>query len=370
MRRRATLLGLLLACSSQGELSEDAAVRDTGPDALDTDVGVEPDSGVADSGVADSGTDSGAMDVGVDEGTGDAESDAPAASEPFDLGPYWIAPGIEQTFRRSNGDVFGWYRFTEDSGGYAALYTDFLDQGTPGRLVSWEKTYPFGEGGRRTATTGLLWFADDGSVTEVGDWYNSTLCGDGDAFVAFGYQALDSSTPLGLIWSPPGGVRSEPSPEVEVRVLRQTCPGDAYVYNRFDAHSSVALIAHHETWQAPYGMDEGVWRAGAGRVYRDVIQLVLFHGTRSPDIKSGAVAPVRCGEELDSTYERAGLYRSFSNYETYAIEAYLARGVGYVHETVLFTESAGLAGGDNVCRGAIMGFEHEAAEAAWSWTLE
>ncbi len=370
---RLLALCLLFGCQDTDSEPVDAAA----PTEAGTDVTVDDASVDANANSRDANTPADAL---TDAEASDAPDSGPAL--PIDLRPYWTAAGSTQTFRRANGDVYGWYRFAEEEapGDFFNLYASFYDQRTPGRLVSWQKAYP-GADGPNTATYGLLWFGDDGYVTEVGDWYNASVeCGATDFFVPLGYRELDSPTNSGLTWSPPGGVVAELSPEREVRVFRRSCGANDYRYFGYDAYSAVRLVAHHDTWQAPYGRDaEGVWRAGAGRVYEDVVQLLFLHGTRSPAITRGEETPARCGPEtLDPAYGRAALYRSFSNYETYAIEAYLARDVGYVQEALLFTESDyfnvrapdGTVLVDNVCKGAIMGRDHETAEALWAATLD
>lgn len=327
------------------------------------------ESGASESGASESesaasesdASESGASESGTSE-TGDS-------LEPIDLTPYWARAGELQTYRKSQGELLGRYRFTEDPGdSFLPLYQQLYDQGHPGTLVSWQKEYPVGDS-FCTATYGLLWFGEDGSITEVGDWLAFEGC---TTYGAFGYRRLGTGENSGLIWSPAGGLGWSITPELEVDVLRQNTPGAEYLDHGYDAYSTVVLLDRLDSWTAPYG-DEGTpgqWVAGGGTTYFDVVHLVLYHGTRSPEIQSGVESPTRCGPEtLDPAYPRAQLSRSYADYESYAIELRLARDVGIVSEALLFTESD-FWGASAVCSGAVMGFDHDAAEQAWTWFLD
>ena len=298
-----------------------------------------------------------------------SESDTSDSLEPIDMTPYWARAGELQTYRKWNGALFGRYRFLEDnSEAFLPLYQQFYDQGYPGTLVSWQKEYPSGNS-FCTATYGMLWFGDDQSIVEVGDWLAFEGC---MTYGAFGYRRLGQPENSGLTWSPAGGLGWVLPPEFEVDVIRQNTVGGAYVDNGYDAYSTVVMLEHEATWTAPYG-DEGMpgqWAAGAGTTYSDVVRLVFYHGTRSPEIQSGVASPTRCGpDSMDADWPRSQLYRPYADYESYAIELRLARDVGIVSEALLFTESD-YWGAQFVCTGAVMGFEHEAAEQAWTWYLD
>jgi hypothetical protein len=343
------LLSLLAtACAGQTAEQRDAAAdarRDVGADAY------------SDFGRADQAS--------IDTRHGDPEAGVP---KPIDTRPYWARAGLLQTYRRWDGSIYGRYRFTERaSGPLFDLYQQFYKQVHPGALVSWEKQYPAEGGGYCTPTYGLLWLGDDASVTEVGDWWAKGGCKPDRAF---GYRSFDGTQNLGLTWSPPGGLTAVLSPDVEVRVYAQATPGAYYLDTDWDAFSSVVLRKSHASWTAPYGTDaSGKWVAGAGATYSDVLQLVLYHGRRSKELREGLVAPTRCTAQLDPAYPRAALYRPFKTYNTYAIELYLARGIGIVAEVLLFNETDHW-GKENICKGAIMGQDHATMERIWSSTLD
>lgn len=344
---------LATACAGQSAEQRDAAAE-LAPDAR-RDVGGDSFGDVGRADQASTDTRHGDLEAGV--------------ATPIDTRPYWVHTGLLQTYRRWDGSIYGRYRFTAHaSGPFFDLYQQLYDQGHPGSLVSWEKQYPATGGGYCTPTYGQLWLGDDASVTEVGDW----LAGDGcTPDRAFGYRSFDGMQNLGLTWSPPVGLTTTLSPDVEVRVYTQATPGAYYLDNGYDAYSSVVLHKAHASWTAPYGKDAaGKWVAGAGATYGDVLQLVFYHGTRSPELRDGLVAPTRCsGQDLDPAWPRAALYRSFKNYNSYAIELYLARGIGIVAEALLFSESD-YWGAANVCKGAIMGQDHPSAERAWMSNLD
>ena len=288
---------------------------------------------------------------------------------PVNIQPYWARSGKLQTYRRSDGSVYSYFRFTtHTSGPFMDLYRSVYDQGTPGSLVTWQKTYPKGSS-YCTPTYGMLWFGqNDASVIEVGDWFAGDGCNPDRAF---GYRDFGGTRNVGLTWSPPGGVPREISIDQQVRAYTQSLPDTAYKWNGYDVYSSVVLLGHYDTWTAPYGRDSaGVWRAGAGKTYNDVVHIVLYHGTRSPEQRAGTAQPTRCGPaHVDPAWPRAALYRPFPTYQSYAIELHLARGIGVVKESLLFNESS-YWGEQNVCRGNIMGYDHDAAEKAWAAYLD
>jgi hypothetical protein len=318
-------------------------------------------------------------DVGLDAGTSEdatihtadarEEEDAYASADagppaPLDLRPYFAHRGARQTYRTHGGALYGHYVFAEASADFRTLYDNLLDQRHPGRLLTWQKIYdaPRPE---CTATYGLLWLGDDWSVTEVGDWYANDGC---TPSVAFGYQ--QAGRPSGIFWSPAGGLETTVSPRVDVDVFRQLESGTPYTDSGYDAHSAVVLLEHLPTWTSPVGRSGGSWAAGNGRTYTDVLRVLFYHGTRSPEIIAGTRAPRRCeATTYDATSPLGRLYRSFDNYETYAIELTLARDVGIVREALAYTESD-YWGASNVCRGAYMGMDAEAAARTWGAYLD
>jgi len=293
-----------------------------------------------------------------------SEDDSGVAPSPIDLRPYFATGGARQTYRAHSSALYGHYVFSEGSSDLQRLYDSLLDQGHPGRLLSWQKIYdsPRPE---CTATYGLLWLGDDLSVTEVGDWFANDGC---TPDVAFGYRA--DGRPSGLFWSPVGGLGTTPSPRVDVDVFRQSLPGDPYADSGYDAHSSVVMLEQLATWTAPVGRRGGAWAEGNGRTYSDVVRVLFYHGTRSPEIIRGTVMPRRCSaSDYDASSPLGRLYRSFGDFESYAIELTLARGVGIVREALAYTESA-YWGAGNVCRGAYMGFDADAAARTWAAYLD
>lgn len=285
----------------------------------------------------------------------------------MDLRDYIPRAGVPQNYVRYDGSPFGTYVFTQSNGmgAFDDLYRSFFDLGTPGVLVSWQKLY-----GQCLATYAQLWLGNDASVTEVGDWFASTGCGPD---VAFGYRTAEGQN-TGLSWSPPGGVGPVAHAVLDFHVYRQNAPGLAYADGGYQAYSRVHVRARHASFTPRFGRDgQGQWREGSGTPFTDVVEVVMHHGTRSPAMTDGTTAPQRCtpGVDFDPADPRAALYQSQPTYESYAMQLFLARGVGIVQEALLFTENDywDTPTTDSTCHGAIMGSD-PAAQLAWQWFLD
>jgi len=220
-----------------------------------------------------------------------------------------------------------------------ALYTSYYDITKPGYTYMWRKEY-MTNGSWCTATYAVLRMGDDKSVTEVGDWFASSPCTPN---VLFGYKtALGVNT--GLSWSGPSGLSAAPV-IAEMDVWRQNTPGAAYTNSGSKAYSKTGLIEHLDTYTVPYGRDEfGVWREGGGKTYTDVIHIVMYHGT-----KSATSAPIRCVGPVSAN---GVYYQSYKDYNSYAIEMWLAKDVGIIQENTPFIEDASFWGMSN-CTGDI-----------------
>lgn len=188
-----------------------------------------------------------------------------------------------------------------------------------------------------TSTYAVLFAGTDQSVYEVGDWLASTPCTPN---VLLGYKS--NGSPTGLIWH-----LSDSNLETlaEMNVWRQNTPSSAYAYSGNQAYSKTGLVEHLETFTPKFGRLNGVWAEGNGTTYNDVVHMVLYHGTR----KDTNQVTVRCNAPLiaDGAY-----YQSFKNYNSYAIELWLAKGVGIVQERTTFIEDGSYFGTPN-CTGYI-----------------
>ncbi|MEI8258089.1 MAG: hypothetical protein WCJ30_20625 [Deltaproteobacteria bacterium] len=341
------------------------------PDAY-FDVIVAPDGLMADAPLdapldPDTGDSGPAPDAAVGTDSGSPPDTASPVVTPLDLRPYFASAGTTQRYRTADGRLYATYVFQPATSDFDLLYTSLMDQGTPGHLITWQKIYDSPHAGC-TATYAQLWMGDNRSVTEVGDWFATDGC---TPSIAFGYHTLDRSRPSGLTWSPTGGVNYTTSAPVEVSVFHQATPGAAYAPGGAEAYSDVVLLEHFDAWTAPVGRSAaGAWVAGEGRTYADVVRVLFYHGVRDAEIIAGARAPTRCTTaSYDPSSPNGRLYHSYSNYESYTIELYLARGHGIVREALGFTESS-YWGAANVCRGAFMGYDAAAAQTAWAAHLD
>jgi hypothetical protein len=191
------------------------------------------------------------------------------------------------------------------------------------------------------ATYGVLFMGDDGSITETGDWTVSNTACTPDTML--GYRKADGSN-TGLVWSSIGGLSNIPEIR-EMDVVRQNTPGAAITKSGSKAFSKTGLVEHLESYTVPYGRNaSGVWGVGSGRTYYDVIRIVMYHGT-----KNAVPSPVRCNGPISAS---GPYYQSYKDYSSYAIELYLAKGVGVIQENTPFIEDASYWGMSN-CNGDI-----------------
>jgi len=232
------------------------------------------------------------------------------------------------------------YTFKKAPSGFLGLYTGLMNLNKPGHHYTWQKEYLI-NGAWCTKTYAILFVGDDGSVTEVGDWLaQGASC---TPSVAFGYKD-SSGNPTGLVWAPAGGFLSSVVFR-EMDVHAQAYSGAAYSNTGHKAFSKTGVV------NVIPQMQIGQY------VFTDVLHLVMYHGTKSP-----APVPVRCNNspvKADGVY-----YQSFKDYNSYAIELWLAPGIGVVKESTPFIEDAAYWGLPN-CVGAI--FE---PSKSWVTTVE
>jgi hypothetical protein len=232
--------------------------------------------------------------------------------------------------RSANGAANAKYTFMPNPTGYQGLYDLLYDQNKDGSIYVWRKEYWHSTQWIK-ATDALLFFGDDKGVTEVGDWLPVTGGGR-----AFGYKK--SGSPTGLVWSPANGLGSGPYTN-EMDIFDQAASGAAYSDKGYDAYSRVGLIEHLDTYTPPFGRNsEGVWGEGNSKEYSDVVHLVMYHGTRS-----SSMLPVRC--EAPTIAAAGAYYQSYKDYNSYAIELWLAAGKGIIAECTPFIEDAAYWGG-------------------------
>lgn len=229
--------------------------------------------------------------------------------------------------------------------GMDGLYYGYLSlPGKTGSPYMWRKEYWTGTPAAwRTATYGVLFMGDDKSVTEVGDWTVSNVPFTPNT--AFGYKNQGTPVNTGLAWSGPGGLTATPV-IMEGDAWRQNTNGAAYAFSGSQVYSKTGLLEVLPTYTPPYGrVADGSWAAGAGKTYTDVIHLVMYHGTRT----GSSVVPVRCVGPIGAT---GAYYQSYKNYSGYAIELWLALGIGIIQENTPFIEDGSYWGMSN-CNGDI-----------------
>ena len=238
---------------------------------------------------------------------------------------------------KANGVPHARYTFSRAPDGFKPLFDAFLRVDKPGYHYVWRKEYFVSDLLWRTATYGIFQICDDGSVIEVGDWLH---LGNG-SFGVFGYRHDDGSN-AGLVWCPPGGLRGEPQFD-EMATISQEYSGAPLTQNGSRCYSESGLI------------DVIPRMTVGGRVYTDVAHLVMYHGVKIPGrepVKAGRLPLVANGV----------YYRNRSEWDEYAMELWLARGVGVIRERTPWIENASWWGLPDFC-GEIFG-------EAGSWTTE
>ncbi len=284
------------------------------------------------------------------------------AGSAYDPRRYWVAG--RELFVRANGTYFGAYIFQEHanlSESIGWVYNTYLNQGQSGKVMSWAKYYPTGNGGYCVPTYGILLLGDDQRVTETGDWFApaNDSC---NPSVPFGYRV--SGTPTGLFWAEPGGYVAQASPPTREMNVWRGETNSPFAQTNFDAFSRLVVVEHLDRFQPAYGRNNGsAWAKGNAAVYTDVIHLILYHGVRN----NSAPTLKRCGQGgLPGVQsQHSSLYVSQPGYESYAMELYLAAGKGIVQESLLFNELDYWDSGtqDNTCHGSIM----DGDASGWTW---
>lgn len=257
-----------------------------------------------------------------------------------DLREYFPASNTIK-LNRPNGNEHARYTFTASPQVFEGLYNAYYDLGTDGYHYSWRKEYKI-NGSWCTKTYGLLFMGDDKSITEVGDWMDRGSC---HPDVLFGYKsALNGGSNTGLLWSPAGGLTSDPT-TIEVFTAAQNAPNMAYSTNGWQAFSRVGLISELETYTPEFGRDSnGVWGEGNANTYTDVVHIVMYHGTKGPN-----TTPVRCEAPIAAN---GAYYQSYKDYNSYAIELWMAKGIGVIKEITTFIEDGSYWGKTN-CNGEV-----------------
>jgi hypothetical protein len=249
----------------------------------------------------------------------------------------------------ANGAENTRYTYRNAPAGYLPLYDQFLSLGKPGYHYSWKKEYLI-NGAWCTKTVAILFMGTDQSVTEVGDWLSQTGC---TGNVVFGYKTAAGAN-TGLLWSGAGGLTATPA-IAEMKTATQAAPGAAYATNGYAAYSKTGLIEALPTYTPPYGRNAaGIWGAGNAKTYTDVVHVVMYHGTRTP----APVTQIRCPNSPIAAH--GAYYQSFKDYNSYAIELYIAKGIGVIQETTPFIEDGAYWGVTN-CNGELFA-------AAYSWS--
>jgi hypothetical protein len=247
-------------------------------------------------------------------------------------------------YRKASGNSYAKYTFQPAPTPVDSLYYGYMNLNQAGHTYMWRKQYWKAEAWC-TETYAVLVFGDDGSIKETGDWMPSSVPCQPNTML--GYK--NSGVNYGLVWSPGGGL-SKLATIAEMDVFRQNTPGASVTDSGHDAYSKVGLVEHLESYTPPYGRcTDGTWGAGCGKTYYDVAHIVMYHGTRK-----AVPAPVRC---VGAVAAQGVYYQSYLNYNSYAIELYLARDKGIIQENTPYIEDAGFWPGLQNCTGDLFQYQ-------------
>lgn len=229
---------------------------------------------------------------------------------------------------KASGNVNTRYTFQKSpTNGLETVYSTYMNLGKAGAPFMWRKEY-WKNGAWCTATYAILFFGDDLSVTETGDWYAGSPCTPN---CVLGYKTA-AGVNTGLIWAPVGGISETPA-TIEMDVWRQNYAGAPYTNSTAKCFSRTGLIEYFPEYTPPYGRDSNdVWQEGGGQSYEDVIHIIMYHGT-----KQIGIDPVRCDIPLAAP-RKGPYYQSYKDFNSYTLELWLAKGVGIIQEDVPFIE--------------------------------
>jgi len=237
----------------------------------------------------------------------------------IDFASYLPSYGATSLGFSGDSQAYTRHTFIKDATWLQGLYLSLFNQNKAGTVAAWIKE-SFTNSAWRVDTYGVLFLGSDGSVTEVGDW----LMGS-NPNRAFGYHKYGSSTPSGLLWAGVGGLTQaqDGSDFIEVDVVDQSMNGQPYTKKGAKAYSKAAAIE-----VLPTMVLNGV-------TYTDVLHVGMYHGTRVPNIARVMQNP------RDMPFLADGMYHlSVDDWDTYAMELWIAKGVGIIKEVVPYIEDA------------------------------
>jgi hypothetical protein len=244
-----------------------------------------------------------------------------SSANAVDLRPYF--PETVTYLSKANGTPQSKYSFISNNQDLKNLYTSYLNLNKAGAPFYWKKDYWINNAWC-TATYAIMFKGDDKTITEAGDWLASTPCTPN---IILGYKSNGTST--GLIWA--NDTFDVTASLAEMNVWQQNAPSSAYEYSNYQAFHKTGVVEVLSKFKPKYGRLNGVWAEGNGTEYSDVIHIVMYHGTR----KASGQVPIRCSAPIkaDGAY-----YQSYKDYNSYAIELWLAKDVGIIQERTTFIE--------------------------------
>jgi hypothetical protein len=246
----------------------------------------------------------------------------------IDLAKYFPKTVLQKKYRNSIGTAYSTYTYSPNPSAFMGLYDQFFNLQRKGFLGVWTKHYA---GSQAPATYAQIYFGSDGSVTEVGDWYNLGPTYNNE-FILFGYRNPSNLAVDGLRWSHTGGQINLSN---VVHPYSQGRAGQAFTFN--DSNKAVLAYTYVQaepltSFRPEYGAKEGVWAKGNGKVYSDVLRLRFYHGTNQGNLT------VNCSSTAGNYLK--GYYSKVTGFNTYVSEYYLAPGQWIIQERTLYIEDA------------------------------
>lgn len=286
-------------------------------------------------------------------------TEADVLDETVKLSDYFPEASLRQQYRNSAGDLYADYGYHRGRADFQSLYDKHFNLEKLGSLGVWEKRYA---GKNAPATYGHLFFADDQSVMEVGDWLNIDKADTAEGkFIIFGYVNTADRKTSGLVWSPVGGFKKDaegwPIAANTVHQFSQGTPSGEFKFKENDAKNisyAYVKVERLASFTPAYGSKNGNFAKGNGKTYSNIVRLLFYHGGNSGKAIDCADKP---GNELKV------LYSKVPNYTTYLSEYYLAPGKWIIQERTVYIENGEFWGlGD--CAGAAFELQSDDSRGA------
>ena len=162
-----------------------------------------------------------------------------------DLQQYFPQQTQVVEYRKVDGSSYARYTFQPAPTPVDSLYYGYMNLNAAGHVYMWRKEY-WKSASWCTETYAVLFFGDDGSIRETGDWMPSSIPCTPNTMLGYKKAGVN----YGLLWSPAGGLTTGAT-IAEMDVVRQNTPGAAITDSGNDAYSKVGVVEHLASYTPP-----------------------------------------------------------------------------------------------------------------------